>query len=365
MMKHLISLILILSLAGCATWTQPLSAPVEDINVDITPDSAEEKSKAVAPAPELSVERPDYHIVSKGETLSFIALNYGLNYRELAFWNNLRDPNLIKVGSRLRLFPPVDEPVVAVVESRGAPEFTEVIAPANAVSAVSPEISEVAPESAGSVGVAEEERVAVRRGESTIIGADVGGVPTNIPLVPSKTAPLAVKYIYTEKLLVKLRNSWDNTVSVVQPRRVAIAAPAATAASDRPESLRRRFGVDWSWPSAGTLLKKFSESGKGVDITGALGDAVYASADGKVIYANTGIKSYGLLIIIKHENDYLTAYAHNDKVFVKEGDIVKRGDRIAAFGKTGAERVMLHFEVRKGGKPFDPLQVLPLSANES
>lgn len=107
------------------------------------------------------------------------------------------------------------------------------------------------------------------------------------------------------------------------------------------------------------ISQKFSNSSKGININGNKGDAVYASADGQVVYVGTGVKSYGRLVILKHKNDYLSAYAHNDEVFVKESQSVKRGQKIAMFGDSGTDRVMLHLEIRKAGKPFDPLQVLP------
>lgn len=100
-----------------------------------------------------------------------------------------------------------------------------------------------------------------------------------------------------------------------------------------------------------------------MDFVGERGAPIYAAADGEVIYVGTGVKSYGRMVIIKHPNDYLTAYAHVDEVFVKESDRVLRGGKVAGMGDSGAESVMLHFEVRKVGKPIDPRQVLPQSPN--
>lgn len=112
----------------------------------------------------------------------------------------------------------------------------------------------------------------------------------------------------------------------------------------------------WVWPSAGKVM---NASNKGIDIVGERAQAVRAAAPGRVVYAGSGLRGYGQLIILKHSEDFLSAYAHNDKIYVKEGDVIKRGQQIAEMGSSGAERVKLHFEIRRGGVPVDPLQFLP------
>ncbi len=120
-------------------------------------------------------------------------------------------------------------------------------------------------------------------------------------------------------------------------------------------------GLDWVWPAKGKLVAAFSESAtlKGIDIAGAGGDPVLASAPGKVVYAGAGLRGYGKLVIVKHNATYLTAYAHNREILVKEGQSVTRGQKIAEMGSTDADRVKLHFEIRRLGKPMDPLRYLP------
>ncbi len=119
--------------------------------------------------------------------------------------------------------------------------------------------------------------------------------------------------------------------------------------------------VDWVWPVKGKILTGFSEAAslKGIDIAGTSGQAVAASAGGKVVYAGTGLRGYGKLIIIKHNGTYLSAYAHNKEILVKEGQQVNRGQRIAEMGNTDTDQVKLHFEIRRQGKPVDPLRYLP------
>lgn len=120
--------------------------------------------------------------------------------------------------------------------------------------------------------------------------------------------------------------------------------------------------IEWGMPTQGKLIGQYSESAnrKGIDIAGKLGQPVLASAAGKVVYSGSGLRGYGKLIIIKHNKTYLSAYAHNDKVLVKEGQSVTRGQKIAEMGNTDADRVELHFEVRRLGKPVDPAKYLPI-----
>ncbi|WGS48250.1 peptidoglycan DD-metalloendopeptidase family protein [Paraburkholderia sp. D15] len=135
----------------------------------------------------------------------------------------------------------------------------------------------------------------------------------------------------------------------------AVAPPVAGSDSGAAAS-----NVSFAWPVRGPLLGTFNDStNKGVNIGGASGDPVKASADGRVVYAGNGLRGYGNLIIIKHDATYLTAYAHNRALMVKEGDAVTKGQKIAEMGNSDSDRVMLHFEVRRQGKPVDPLKYLP------
>jgi lipoprotein NlpD len=133
----------------------------------------------------------------------------------------------------------------------------------------------------------------------------------------------------------------------------AVATPVAAGASGEDD-------LGWIWPGSGPVLAGFDEAkNKGLDIGGSAGDAVLASSDGKVVYAGAGLRGYGNLIILKHNNTYLTAYAHNQTLLVKEDQTVKKGQKIAEMGNSDADRVKLHFEVRRQGKPVDPSKYLP------
>ena len=138
----------------------------------------------------------------------------------------------------------------------------------------------------------------------------------------------------------------------------AVPAPAAgpaPAATRDPED-----DIGWAWPAAGPVASGFDEGkSKGLAITGKSGDPVLAAADGRVVYAGSGLRGYGNLVIVKHNTTYLTAYAHNQALMVKEDQVVRRGQKIAEMGSTDAERVQLHFEIRRQGKPIDPARLLP------
>ncbi|MDO8720098.1 MAG: peptidoglycan DD-metalloendopeptidase family protein [Polaromonas sp.] len=137
------------------------------------------------------------------------------------------------------------------------------------------------------------------------------------------------------------------------------AAPAPVPAPASPAS-NGDEDVAWIWPVQGALIAGFDEAkNKGLDIAGKSGDAVMASADGRVVYAGAGLRGYGNLVILKHNNTFLTAYAHNQKLFVKEDQTVKKGQKIAEMGNSDADRVKLHFEIRRQGKPVDPAKYLP------
>lgn len=150
-----------------------------------------------------------------------------------------------------------------------------------------------------------------------------------------------------------------STGSAAAPMPVA-SAPAAAAPIPAPSAAED--AISFQWPARGNLISGFDESkNKGLDIGGKAGDPVLAAADGRVVYAGAGLRGYGNLIILKHNNTYLTAYAHNQALLVKEDQVIKRGQKIAEMGSSDADQVKLHFEIRRQGKPVDPAKYL--SAN--
>ncbi len=247
--------------------------------------------------------RPKSYVVQKGDTLYSIAFNYGFDYHELAESNGIRDPSVISIGQEIRLFP--------------------------------------------------------GRSKTATPAAPVEAKPIEILV---KEQPKLVKYPYSEAAMAQIDKVQEQVAKVYlsKPEVKPVSQPGAT--SDDSADVGEDPALEWSLPAQGKLIGQFSESAnrKGIDIAGKLGQPVMASANGKVVYSGSGLRGYGKLIIIKHNNTYLSAYAHNDKILVKEGQSVSRGQKIAEMGNTDASQVELHFEVRRYGKPVDPAKYLPL-----
>jgi lipoprotein NlpD len=176
------------------------------------------------------------------------------------------------------------------------------------------------------------------------------------PVGAVKTQPKAVRVPYSDQVLAEL--------TAVEPRPPPETLPPMVVKVDpKPDTVtpseEGEDAVDWGWPAQGKILAPFSESAKGVDISGKPGQPVLATAAGKVVYSGTGLRGYGKLIIIKHNKTYLSAYAHNSEILVKEGDSVVKGQKIAEMGNSDSDQIKLHFEIRRLGKPVDPLRYLP------
>lgn len=266
---------------------------------------------------------PGYYTVKRGDSLYRIALDNGQDHRDIAAWNNITNVNAIKEGQVLRIAPPQAETSGAVVAS---------------------------PVSTGPVV------------ESRSL--DASPAPVAAPVVATaingnaKREPRVGKEPYSDEAYARLNNAAEMPkVTDVRPDQKPEVKPEAVVIPAPPTGPDE---VAWAWPSNGKLSAPYSESGnKGVDLSGKLGDPVLAAADGKVVYAGAGLRGYGELVIIKHNATYLSAYAHNRKILVKEKDQVTRGQKIAEMGNTDADAVKLHFEIRKQGKPIDPMPYLP------
>ncbi|MEK6748239.1 MAG: peptidoglycan DD-metalloendopeptidase family protein [Pseudomonadota bacterium] len=210
-----------------------------------------------------------------GDTLYAIGWRHNQDYRDIAAWNDIPPPYILKRGQRLRVAP----------------------------------------------------RVAV--------------VSTNTPPTNSLSAP--------------------RTPLKTVPQTAPFAAPKNEENAPSPFSDSEN-GIVWRWPAQGSLVRVFSgvyPTNKGIDIDGILGQPVYAAASGRIVYSGSGLIGYGKLIIVKHNDIFLSAYAHNNEVLVNEGDAVSAGQQIARMGRTGTERAMLHFEIRRNGKPINPIEYLP------
>ena len=262
-----------------------------------------------------------YYTVQKGDTLIRIGLDAGQNYRDIARWNAIENPNKIEIGDVYRVIPP-EEPAVAkaVVSSRLS---ATPLPPVPAAAATAPK--------AASPAVPPPVAVAVPAG--TVASAGKAAAPSTAQASePIAAAPAPQK----------------------PPVALAPAAPAAPVAPAGDDAL------EFAWPAKGEVIVAFDEAKnrKGIDLAGGAGDPVLAAAEGKVVYAGEGLRGYGKLIIIKHNNTFLTAYAHNQSILVKEDQSVKKGQKIAEMGSSDSERVKLHFEIRERGRPVDPMKYL-------
>jgi lipoprotein NlpD len=280
-----------------------------------------------------SKEATKYHTVQKGDTLYSIAQIYGIDYKELAAWNNIENPGTINVGQQLMLSSPnlMTKPSVFALPD---PE------PSSTVRQSIPEATSISNEE-----------------------------PTSAVTL-LKIEPKSLKLPYSEQAISQLQESENVLPTAIanantNSKNEKPAEPDDTAAITSTETLRDNSGIGWIWPTEGRVSSHFSESTKGMDISGKTGQPVLASAAGKVVYSGTGLRGYGQLIIIKHNSTYLSAYAHNSKLLVKEGQTVSRGQKIAEMGNTDSKLVRLHFEIRKNGKPVDPLKHLPKISSET
>jgi lipoprotein NlpD len=271
--KWLSLLLACAALAACSS-PRTIPAPVEERVGTRRPAVVGEAPRPTTLPGSENAGKPGYFTVRPGDTLVRIALESGQNWRDIARWSNLENPNVIEVGQVLRVQPPT-------TGTAGAP----------VVSSAPPLSAPAASSAARGTGVA------------------------------------------------------------------AVPAPSPPSSASSEEE------IAWSWPTPGgtPVLAGFDEQkNKGLDIGGRAGDPVLASADGRVVYAGAGLRGYGNLIILKHNNTYLTAYAHNQSLLVKEDQSVRKGQKIAEMGSTDSDRVKLHFEIRRQGKPVDPTRYLPV-----
>jgi len=324
-----------MALLACSSGRQR-PAPVTDWakakKVASAPASSEAPAKAVSEVPAVeppvaeaapkrapvgveNAGKPGYYTVQKGDTLIRIGLDAGQNYRDIARWNAIENPNKIEIGDVYRVVPP-EEPAVAKAVVSGRLSVTP-LPPVPAAAATPPKATSPAAPAAAVTA-------------APVPSPAKAATPTTAQASePIAAAPVPPK----------------------PPVPVAPAAPAAAAADD---------ALEFAWPAKGEVIAGFDETKnrKGIDLAGGAGDPVWAAAEGKVVYAGEGLRGYGKLIIIKHNNTFLTAYAHNQTILVKEDQSVKKGQKIAEMGNSDSDRVKLHFEIRERGRPVDPMKYL-------
>ncbi|MEY3543467.1 MAG: hypothetical protein RIQ29_875 [Pseudomonadota bacterium] len=292
-------LALAFTVTACAPSRVP--APVESRKVSKSAP-APTRSASVA-SDQASVPLPaapdGFYRVRRGDTLIGISLDHGAAWRDIAAWNQIENPNLIEIDQLLRVRPPNSPSKQIAVAPKTDPKTDLKTDSKTTVQPINP---------AASKG-----------------GAGAPG-PSNPGANPATT-------------------------------NAASANPAPNAATAAKPVAAENIAL--SWPGRGQVITQFSDPGyKGIAISGVEGDPVSAAGDGRVVYSGNGLRGYGNLVIVKHDGDFLTAYAHNKSILVSEGQTVKRGQKIAELGKTDSDIPKLHFEVRRSGKPVDPLKFL-------
>jgi lipoprotein NlpD len=294
--------------------------------------------KPAAPAavqPPAAPGGPQFYTVKRGDTLYSIALDHGLDWRELAAMNAITDPARLRLGQQLMV-----RPAAAAAPAAEGPVVVSPVVPSAPVAA-----RPLGADGATSAAAAPSPGVALPPA-----GAATGAL---------KTEPKGLRLPYSDENLALLQRG-DAGRTAAAPAAAAPAKPEAPPAAPKPAPDSGAAQIDWSWPAGGKVIGGFNgSSSKGIDIAGKVGDPVLASAAGVVQYVGEGIPSLGKLVIIKHGDTYLSAYAHNSEILVKESQKVAKGQQIAKMGTTGTDQPKLHFEIRRQGAPLDPLQYLP------
>ena len=318
-----------------ATQPQPAPAPVQPQTKTVTKTVSDCTSSGAINVPRNpNTNAPDYsqiqkgsykgntYKVNKGDTMFLIAYLTGMDVKDLASMNNMKEPYSLSVGQTLKISNCSTKTVTTTVP-------VKTTAPAAPAAPAEPEVTYTPGANGTQIG-----------SDGTVIGPIKSGVATGGASTPAFTNN-------TPSTPVTMTTQVETTNNT--PVNANVVAPVAS-------------NVAWQWPTQGNVIQGFSNTdggNKGIDISGSRGQAVKAAASGRVVYAGNALRGYGNLIIIKHNDDFLSAYAHNDKILVSDQQEVKAGQEIAKMGSTGTNAVKLHFEIRYKGKSVDPVRYLP------
>ncbi len=318
-MRRFTVYVVMLFLAACGT-RQPV--PVADSSAPLPVESAGPAGTMLGPAGTAGV-RAGYYIVKKGDTVRRIAQEHGKDFRDIIAWNNLTDASKIEIGQELRIVPPDGAAVVKPVTSTPP--------------------------------------VVVMGGDSMAPGMVAGSADA------LKRDPKGGKVPYSPQALAQAK-AMDGSA---KPADAAIDKPATSTGASTGTSTGTSSAIvpggeaiDWTWPVAGKLISEFTEgaagreSNKGIDLAGRMGEPIHAAAAGKVLYVGS-LRGYGDFLVVQHNTDFNSVYAHTSKILVKKDQAVTKGQKIAEVGSSDADQSKLHFEIRRQGKPIDPLKLLP------
>jgi lipoprotein NlpD len=322
-----------------------------------------------APAP-IAIPDDASAVVRAGDTLYGISRRYGLAVADVAAWNGLGPPYTLHVGQRLRLRAASTTTAATTAPTPGVPTTLPKPPPTTTASPTPfvtvPVAPSITPSTAPpSVPVAPATSPPATTPPPTTAVVETTGATTRPPTasIPDNAPPGSPATTTTATTPAPPPVTTAPSTPVVAPptsTAPVITGPGATPPRDPITSTK---GPRWQWPTRGSLVGRFvsgDQTRQGIDIAGQAGQRVDAAADGVVVYSGAGLVGYGELVIVKHTDEWLSAYAHNRRRLVAEGTKVRAGDAIAEMGRSGAIRDMLHFEIRRNGKPVDPLQYLPL-----
>lgn len=266
----------------------------------------------------------DSYTVKRGDTLFYIAWMTGNDYRSLAAKNNIKEPYAVNVGQVLDVSGGAVVVTQKTTANHSATANNTALASTSTQAKVKPVITTTTTTTTTTSGKTQ-------------------------PTETTKTTKTVTEPLVTQPILTNTTPIDSNTASTANTTSTTSASAARSNVAN----------ISWQWPAKGKIIEKFSSASKGIDISGSLGDKVVAAADGRVVYSGNALPGYGNLIIVKHNDDYLTAYAHNQSILVKEQQAVKAGQQIATMGATGTSTVRLHFEIRYKAQSVDPLKYLP------
>lgn len=328
--------LLIWALGACSTTPAPVIDRLPNKSSTAKAPTPASKPSAKASGSKINGDwRPDTHTVKKGDTLFSIGLEYGYDYKEIAQINDISAPYTIRIGQVLKL--------------------------GNLQDKTASNDNKVAQENADGVIT-----YPINNDTSTVT---VSNAPTT-PQVVALSEPKAIREPYSDEALKKplpVTTKTATAVTTASTNKPATASKTDTVKPDakveqKPDTKTNNDtaeNLDWLWPTKGKVIASFNDAGnKGIDIAGSMGQAIVATAPGKVIYSGSDLRGYGKLVIIKHNATYLSVYAHNSQISVKEGQQVNRGQKIAEMGNTDSSTVKLHFEIRQQGKSVDPAKFL-------
>ena len=346
-------ILLISSLNFACSTTQ---APV----IDRAPHAKSNKPQTKVSTHKASTDwRPASYVVKKGDTLYSIGLEYGYDYKEIAQANNISAPYIIKIGQTLK-FASLNDATVAEPRAQASTAPANSNAQEDNNGVVTYAITDNAPEASNNthatppVAVAINEPKAIREPYSD--AAYKQPLPAAKTITSTPATASVTKKPTAEKVPEKTPEKPATEAKLAETKPEAKPVEPTTEAKSKPES---SGALNWAWPTKGKVIANFNDAGnKGIDIAGKVGQAIQAAGAGKVIYSGSDLRGYGKLVIIKHSATYLSVYAHNSLILVKEGQQVTSGQKIAEMGDTDSNTVKLHFEIRQQGKSVDPMKFL-------